>query len=70
MKDLIDKLNLKEKHISLKIDVEGSEWAGFRTLPFEYLDNIDHIVMEFHNPYFDVVYPAFWGNLDTLESLF
>jgi hypothetical protein len=69
LKDMIDSLGLRYKHISVKIDVEGAEWAGLRTLPFEYLEYIDQLIMEFHNPYSEVIYPAFWGNIDTLRAI-
>lgn len=49
LKDIIDSRNLTNKHIILKMDIEGAEWSGLRTFPREYLKYVDQIVMEIHN---------------------
>ena len=33
LKDMIDNRGLTKKHIMIKMDVEGGEYKGFRTLP-------------------------------------
>lgn len=42
---MIDRNDLKGKKITLKLDGEGSEWDGLRTLPLSYLDDIDQILI-------------------------
>jgi hypothetical protein len=66
LKDLIDSNDLKGKHITTKMDIEGAEWPGFRTLPVTYLDYIDQIVMEVHLPGDGISHEAYWGNLDII----
>ena len=38
----------RSKHIVLKIDVEGAEWASFMAAPDELLQRIDQMAVEFH----------------------
>jgi hypothetical protein len=58
--------NLTDKHITLKIDCEGGEYAGFKTMPLKYLDLIDQIIMEVH---LDNIYYEEWGMLDIFRTL-
>jgi hypothetical protein len=37
-----------DKHIALKIDVEGAEWDSLMALPEEILQRIDQLAVEFH----------------------
>ena len=69
LKDIIDSNDLKGRHIIIKIDIEGAEWPGFRTLPISYLDFIDQIIMEVHLPGPAIRHDGYWGNLDIVESL-
>lgn len=69
LKDMIDSNNLKGRHITLKIDAEGAEWVGLRSLPVAYLDYIDQLIVEFHLPGASIQHLAYWGNLETLRSL-
>lgn len=66
---MIEAYNLVNKPIILKIDVEGAEWPGLRSLPLEYLDNIDQILMEVHLNFGAIKYSNVWGNADILRSI-
>lgn len=63
---MIKNKKLVEKHVFLKIDIEGGEYEAFRYLPIDYLDYFDQIILEAH---FGDIYPEFWGNLDMFRSL-
>lgn len=69
IKDEIDKKNLKGKGIILKIDVDGAEWMGLKTLPISYLDYIDQMVIVFNNPRHPQITPPLEGYLDVINSL-
>ena len=45
LKDIIDSRNLTNRHIIVKMDIEGAEWPGLRSFPREYLKYVDQIVM-------------------------
>lgn len=45
LKDIIDSRNLTQKHVIVKMDIEGAEWPGMRAFPREYLKYVDQIVM-------------------------
>ena len=49
LKQVIDRFNIERVKL-LKIDCEGAEYEIFNTLPAEYLDRIEYIVGEFHDP--------------------
>lgn len=69
MKHMIESHNLRNKPIILKIDVEGAEWPGLRSLPLEYLDYIDQILIEIHVNFGAIKYSNVWGNADILKSI-
>ena len=71
LKDMIDNRGLTKKHIMIKMDVEGGEYKGFRTLPLEYLEYIDQIFLEFHidGPGMKYQPEAHWGNVDIIKAL-
>ena len=69
LKDIIDSHNLTTKHIVLKMGLEGVEWQALRTLPISYLDYIDQITMEIHNPHTSVKQEAYWGNVHIIYML-
>ena len=43
--------NLTRKHFTIKMNIEGGEYATLKYFPTDYLDYVDQIVMEMH----------FWG---------
>lgn len=45
---LEDNGHLEEKHIILKMDIEGAEWECFSRLEGRYLEQFDQIVLELH----------------------
>jgi hypothetical protein len=67
--DMVRERNLAGRHISLKLDIEGAEWPGFRTFPAEDLKLVDQIFIEFHLRGRDLYHPQVWGNIDTIRSL-
>ena len=69
LKDMIDNRNLTKKHIVIKIDIEGAEWPGFRALPIAYLEYIDQIVLEIHNPGRNMRHQPYWGNLEIIKAM-
>jgi hypothetical protein len=69
LKDIVDSRNLTHKRVTMKIDVEGGEWPGFRTFPLEYLDYVDQFVLEIHNVGPGMQQGTFWGNDQIIKSL-
>jgi hypothetical protein len=69
LKDIVDSHHLTNKHVTMKIDIEGAEWPGFRAFPIEYLDYVDQFILEIHNPYGGLMHKAYWGNIDIIKSL-
>lgn len=69
LKDIIDLRNLTNRHVILKMDIEGAEWPGLRSFPREYLKYVDQIVMEIHNTGRNIFHQPYWGNLNIIEAL-
>ena len=46
---LEDNGHLGEKHMILKMDIEGAEWECFANLDNKYMEQFDQIVLELHN---------------------
>lgn len=69
LKDMLVLRNLTKKHVTMKIDVEGAEWPGFRSFPMADLEYIDQIVLEIHYPGGGINHGQVWGNLDIINNL-
>lgn len=48
------------------MDIEGSEWSSFRSLPVSYLEYIDQIVIEIH---LSETFSYYEGNIDIVNNL-
>jgi hypothetical protein len=51
IENLVHRFHKRNSRLSLKIDVEGSEWEAFSAVPDALLDQFDHIIMEVHTWY-------------------
>jgi hypothetical protein len=69
LEDMLKQRNLTDRHVSMKIDVEGAEWPGFRSFPVAALEWVDQLVLEIHLRSGTFGHPSVWGNLDSIQSL-
>ena len=60
LRDILVAHNLFHKHITLKIDVEGSEYPGLRYFPLDFFKYIDQLIIVWT---FSDYPTAYWGNL-------
>jgi hypothetical protein len=49
MQGQVTKNGAASKHLVVKMDVEGAEWSSFAAAPDSVFDQIDQLVVEFHN---------------------
>ena len=69
IKHEIDRKKLRSQGIILKLDVNGAEWMALKTLPLSYLERIDQMVVNFHNPRHPEITPPVKGHLVITETL-
>ncbi|CAM6000585.1 unnamed protein product [Sphagnum balticum] len=67
LKEVIDWLNLTGKHVIIKMDIEGHEFAALESLPEEYFDFIDQITMEIHH--YTGKAHRYWENIDVMTRI-
>ena len=54
------------KHLIMKVDVESAEWEAFAATPDSTFENIDQLVVEFH----ELDDPKYVGVIETLKKTF
>jgi len=48
VQSLLHRFHTKNTHLSLKMDVEGSEWTALPAIPDSILNEFDHVILEIH----------------------